>query len=161
MEADLYVFVDGGCTANPGGDLAVAAVLCSPDGEIVLERARRASVGTSNVAEYRALRYGICMANLLGARRPAFVSDSELMVRQVNGWWAMSGDSPLHAEHKLASSALMGFEHWWLSHVSRERNRRADWLVCKLLGHSRALKNPPDLGVAEAAGAGHPGWVGI
>lgn len=155
--SDYVVFVDGGCTANPG-ELAVAAVVCTPDGEIVLEHARRAGTGSNNIAEYRSLMHGICLARLLGARRPAFVSDSALVVQQVNGWWAMSGDSPMHAHHKRATAELMRFDRWWLRHVRREQNKRADWLVSGLLGHGRTLKNPPPVALVEADGDGRPGW---
>lgn len=158
MTTDYVVFVDGGCTANPG-ELAVAAVVCTPLYETVIEHARQAGRGTSNVAEYRALAYGVCLANLVGARRPTFISDSALVVQQVNGWWAMSGDSPLNAEHKRVTSALMRFDRWWLKHVPREKNKRADWLASGLLGHSRTLKNPPAVVPVAVEGDGRPGWA--
>lgn len=154
---DYVIFCDGGCTANPGR-LAVAAVVCTPDYEPVLEQARLAGEGTNNVAEYRALVHGICLANLLGARRPTFLLDSQLVVKQVGGWWAMRGDSPLHCHHRRATSALMRFDRWWIKHVPREMNKRADWLVSGLLGHGRTLKKAPAIVPVEVGGDGRPGW---
>jgi hypothetical protein len=55
----------------------------------------------------------------------------------------------------------MEFDRWQVKHVPRERNRRADWLVCGLLGHARTLKNPPDVAPIECESDGHPGWAGV
>jgi ribonuclease HI len=156
---DFAVFFDGGCTSNPGR-LVVAAVVCTPGGEIVVESSRDAGDGTSNQAEYRALAYAVCLANLVGARQPLLVSDSMLVVQQINGWWAMRGDpgSPLAREHSRCSSALMMFDRWSLKHVPREKNKRADWLVSKHLGHDRTLKSAPSVAIVEHDGDGKPGW---
>jgi ribonuclease HI len=158
---DLIVFCDGGCTANPGL-LAVAAVVCTPDDpvEILVEVARYAGEGTNNVAEYRALSHAVCMANLVGARQPMFCTDSRLVVQQVNGWWAVRGDpgAQLTQEYNRVTFQLMKFDRWWLKHVPREKNRRADWLVSSLLGHGRTLRKPPPVDPVTCETAGRPGW---
>jgi ribonuclease HI len=157
MNPDFIIFVDGGCTSNPG-NLAVGVVVCSPDHQIIVENARAVGSGTNNVAEYRALEHGICMANLIGAQRPLFCTDSDLVVKQVNHLWAMKGNDELKDAHARCTSALMNFSRWTVKHIPRERNRRADWLVTKFLGHSRALKSPPDITPVESNSDGRPGW---
>lgn len=157
MQPDFVIFVDGGCSANPG-DIAVAAVVCSPDYQKLVESARMAGQGTNNIAEYKALRHGIEMANLVGARRPMFLSDSNLVVQQVNGRWALKGNGDRSDLHAWCTSTLMKFDRWVLKHVPREQNKRADWLVCSLLGSSRTLKNPPPVAVVECDQEGRPGW---
>jgi len=160
VNADYVVFFDGGCTSNPGR-LAVAAVVCTPGGEKLVEQSRDAGEGTNNVCEYRALAHAICLANLVGARRPLFISDSMVVVQQINGFWAMRGDpgSPLAREHSRCSSALMMFDRWLLKHVPRAKNRRADWLVSRHLGHDRTLKNAPAVDAVDHDGDGRPGWL--
>jgi ribonuclease HI len=158
VEFDLAVFFDGGCKSNPG-DLAVAAVACSPDGRVLVKSARPAGQGSSNVAEYRALAHAICVARLLGARRPLFASDSALVVQQINGFWAMRGNEALKYEHARCASGLMEFQRWMLKHIPREQNKLADWLVSSLLGHGRALKNEPTVVLVSAEGNGRPGWA--
>lgn len=160
MDNDYLIFLDGGCKANPGR-LAVAAVVCGPEGEKLAELARHAGKGTSNVAEYRALAHAIFMAKLFGARRPMFVCDSLLVVQQVNGFWAMRGDpgSPMQLAHAHAVSELMTFDRWLLKHIPREKNKRADWLVCTLLEHDRALKKAPEVATVPCDGDGRPGWA--
>lgn len=157
MTPDLAIYVDGGCTANPG-EIAVAAVACTLEGEVVVESTRHAGVGTNNVAEYRALAHGVCLANMLGARQPIFSTDSLLVVQQVNGWWAMRGNKELQTEHRRCVDELMGFDRWVVMHVSRTFNKRADWLVSSLLGHDRTLKNKPSATPVVFEGDGRPGW---
>lgn len=160
MIPDVVVYCDGGCTSNPGS-LATAAVACDTSGQVIVEGARHAGEGTNNVAEYRALEHAIQLAYLLDARKPLFVTDSKLVVQQVNGWWAMRGNPELKDAHARVTSALMDFEKWSVKHVPREKNRRADWLVTKLLGHQRALKNAPDVDPIDCDVAARPGWSGV
>ena len=157
MNPDYVIFMDGGVTANPG-TIAVAAVACSPEGELYLESSRKAGQGTNNVAEYRALRHAIELANLLGARRPMFLSDSMLIVQQVNHRWAIKAGGELALLHNHCTSALMVFDRWVLKHVPREQNKRADWLACRELGHKRTLKNPPAVSAVDCDQDGRPGW---
>lgn len=163
MDPDLVVYFDGGCVANPG-KIAAGAVVLSPQGELLSELARWVGEGTNNAAEYRGLRHAITMAQLFGARRPLFYSDSLIVVRQINGYWAIRGD--LNREHAACTSALMDFDEWALRHVPRERNQRADWIINRLVrgdDHRRTLKTAPeppsvnDVGEIEAK----PGWKEI
>jgi len=156
---DYAVFFDGG---HANGKLGVAAVVCDPSWTVVLEMAKFAGDGTSNVSEYRALAHAICMANLVGARWPIFMGDSLLVVQQINGYWATKGDpaSDLARAHSRCSGGLMRFDQWLLRHVPRERNKRADWLVSNLLGHARTLKKIPPVTPLELGEevVGKPGW---
>lgn len=157
MTYDYVIFMDGGCTANPG-ELAVAAVVCTADGEHLLECAKAAGQGTNNVAEYRALAHAVAMASLAGARRPLFLSDSMLVVNQVNATWA-SSVGELGVQLARCQAALRRFDGWSLEHVPRARNRRADWLVCRQLGHARTLKKAPPVGVQFRTGAPPRSWA--
>jgi ribonuclease HI len=156
-KSDLLVFVDGGIKTAPYGDLGVAAVVCTPAGELLVESAWHAGHGSANLAEYRALAYGVGLAHLAGARRPLFCSDSALVVQQLNGWWARRNIG-LEPEFVRCRSALMEFDLWWLKHIPRERNRRADWLVCRLLGHSRTARRAPKIEPVATEAKPRLGW---
>ncbi|HSJ17746.1 MAG TPA: reverse transcriptase-like protein, partial [Solirubrobacterales bacterium] len=54
----LVVHVDGGARGNPG-PAAIAAVVLTPEGEVVEEHGERIGEATNNVAEYRALLLGL------------------------------------------------------------------------------------------------------
>jgi ribonuclease HI len=127
----LRVYVDGGARGNPG-PAAIAAVLETPDGELVEERREQIGRATNNVAEYRALLLGIERARALGASEVELVGDSELVVRQVRGEYKVkdAGLKPLHAE---VARALGEFDEWSIRHVRREDNAEADRLVNEAL----------------------------
>ena len=50
--------VDGGARGNPG-PAAAAAVITTPDGELLVERGELLGVVTNNVAEYRGVLLGL------------------------------------------------------------------------------------------------------
>jgi ribonuclease HI len=80
----LVVHVDGGARGNPG-PAAAAAVVSSPDGQVLDEAAVTLGHATNNVAEYRALLLGLERASVLGATEVELVNDSELVAKQVDG----------------------------------------------------------------------------
>jgi ribonuclease HI len=123
----LIVNVDGGARGNPG-PAAIGAVVQAPDGTILEERGERIGAATNNVAEYRALLFGIERAIELGASELELVGDSELIVRQVKGEYKVK-DATLRALHAEVKRALRHFERWSIRHVRREQNAEADRLV--------------------------------
>jgi ribonuclease HI len=123
----LIVNVDGGARGNPG-PAAIGAVVQSADGELLEERGERIGVATNNVAEYRALLFGIELAAGRGAEEVELVGDSELIVRQVKGEYKVK-DATLRELHGEVKRALRPFERWTIRHVRRERNAEADRLV--------------------------------
>jgi ribonuclease HI len=123
----VVVNVDGGARGNPG-PAAIAAVISTPDGEVLAERGERIGWATNNVAEYRALLLGLERARELGAREVELIGDSELVVRQVKGEYKVK-DENLQALKQEVERALGGFESWSIRHVRREDNAAADELV--------------------------------
>jgi ribonuclease HI len=127
----LVVHVDGGARGNPG-PAAAAAVVSTPDGEVVAEAHELLGVASNNVAEYRGLLLGLARARELGADEIDVVNDSELVAKQVNGLYKVKHPDmrPLHAQ---ARAALDGFAHWTVRSVPRAENADADALVNQAL----------------------------
>ena len=127
----LVVHVDGGARGNPG-PAAAAAVLSTPDGDVVDEAHEYLGVATNNVAEYRGLLLGLQRARALDADEVEVVNDSELVAKQVNGVYKVKHPDmrPLHAE---ALKALQGFARWSIRSVPRAENAAADALVNQAL----------------------------
>ena len=123
----VVVHVDGGARGNPG-PAAAAAVLSTPEGEVVDEAHELLGVVTNNVAEYRGLLLGLNRARELGATEVEVVGDSELVARQVDGTYKVKHPAmkPLHAQ---ALAALRAFDSWSVRTVPRAQNARADELV--------------------------------
>jgi ribonuclease HI len=127
--------VDGGARGNPG-PAAAAAVVSSPEGEVLDEAAVTIGRATNNVAEYRGLLLGLERARALGATEVDVVNDSELIAHQVTGRYKVKHPDmkPLHAR---ALAALGDFERWSIRPVKRDQNADADALVNQALDGER------------------------
>lgn len=127
----LIIHVDGGARGNPG-PAAIAAVLSSPEGDVVEEAKEAIGVASNNVAEYRALLLGVERAKALGASEVEVVNDSELIAKQINGEYKVKHPDmkPLHAK---SVAALGEFESWLVRTVPRAQNSHADALVNQAL----------------------------
>jgi ribonuclease HI len=127
----LVVHVDGGSRGNPG-PAASAAVLSTPDGDVVGEAMETLGTATNNVAEYRGVLLGLRKAKELGATEVEVVNDSELVAKQINGEYKVkhADMKPLHAE---ATQALREFASWSIRSVPRAQNKDADALVNQAL----------------------------
>jgi len=123
----VIVHVDGGSRGNPG-PAAGAAVLTSPDGELLSTDSALFGVTTNNVAEYRGLLLGLERARELGAQEVEIVGDSELVARQLTGAYKVKHPQ-LRPLYEQALAALRGFERWSIRSVPRAQNADADALV--------------------------------
>ena len=127
----LVIHVDGGSRGNPG-PAASAAVLSTPDGDVVEQASELLGVATNNVAEYRGVLLGLQRAKQLGATEVEVVNDSELVARQINGRYKVKHPDmkPLFEQTRRA---LEGFEKWSIRNVPRAKNADADALVNQAL----------------------------
>ena len=127
----VVVHVDGGARGNPG-PAAAAAVVSTPQGEVLDEATELLGEQTNNVAEYRGLLLGLRRARALGATEVEVINDSELVAKQVTGAYKVkhAAMKPLHAE----ALALLGqFDAWSMRNVPRAENAQADALVNEAL----------------------------
>ena len=123
----VVVHVDGGSRGNPG-PAAGAAVISTPDGEVLAQASELLGVATNNVAEYRGLLLGLRRARELGATEVELINDSELVAKQLTGAYKVKHPDmrPLHSQ---ALAALCAFERWSIRSVPRASNAQADALV--------------------------------
>ncbi len=129
MKARL--FTDGGARGNPG-PAAAAYVLEADDGTILDACGEAIGVATNNVAEYTALVAGLAKAAELGIDELDVVSDSELLVKQMNGEYRVKNRAL--AELSLEGARLarrIGCVRY--SAVRRAENELADRLVNEAL----------------------------
>ena len=132
MSSDvLHIHIDGASRGNPG-QAGFGVYVSRPDGTEVAGLYGYLGRATNNVAEYQALLHALRYALAQGVRRVRVYSDSELVVRQVDGTYRVKHPDmvPLHREAR----ALLGrFEDAQLAHVRREENREADRLANRAL----------------------------
>lgn len=123
----LTINTDGLSKNNPG-QAAIGAVLRNARKEKVATISQAIGIATNNVAEYRAVIAALEKALGLGAKQVEVLSDSELMVEQLNGRYKVKSEGlrPLHVE----ATRLMGrFEKVTVKYIPRERNTEADALA--------------------------------
>jgi ribonuclease HI len=121
------LFTDGGARGNPG-PAAAGVVLADENGKILVEDSVSLGRMTDNAAEYHALIRGLQVASARGVRMLRIFSDSELVVNQVRGDYAVR-DPTLAPLHQSAGRLLRGFVRWEITHIPREQNADADRLV--------------------------------
>ena len=125
------VWVDGGARGNPG-PAAIGAVIKDEQEQLITSLSRRIGIGTNNQAEYMALIAALEKAISLGARQVHVKSDSELMVKQLNGNYRVKNANlkPLYQKVKQLQDSLQEFT---IAHIPRQQNREADRLVNQAL----------------------------
>ena len=119
--------IDGASRGNPG-PAAYAVVIRDADGKLVLELAKKFGRDTNNVAEYYALLAALDFATTQGITALRIRSDSELLVRQMQGRYKVKSEDlkPLHERASILSRQL---KYFVIEHVRREQNRDADALA--------------------------------
>jgi ribonuclease HI len=132
----VAVHVDGGSRGNPG-PAAAAAVVRTPEGELLDEATRVLGHATNNVAEYHGLLLGLERARALGATDVEVYNDSELVANQVNGRYKVKHPD-MRPLHEQAMAALRAFDHWTVQSVPRAENADADALVNRALDEAGA-----------------------
>ncbi|MFA5027512.1 MAG: ribonuclease HI family protein [Candidatus Methylomirabilota bacterium] len=125
--AAIRVHIDGAARGNPG-PAGLGVAFFGPDGTVLEGLARFIGEATNNVAEYRALLLALERAEELGCAELAVYSDSELLVRQIQGRYRVKHPAlqPLFAE---AKQRMARFRRVEVHHVRREENREADALA--------------------------------
>lgn len=125
----LRLHTDGASRGNPGPAGIGVVIERADDGAVVAELGEYLGRATNNAAEYRALLAGLTRALELGAVAVEVCSDSELMVRQLEGRYQVrSADlAPLLQQARRLLGRFPGGSR--IAHVPRGRNRRADALA--------------------------------
>jgi len=123
-------------------------VLVGPNGEPLAELSEFLGIRTNNYAEYSGLLGVLAYALEHGYRRLKVVSDSELMVKQIQGKYRVNSPDlkPLWQEAKTRIARLDAFE---ISHALRHKNKDADRLANEAM--DRGMKRPHAAGQAAPA----------
>ncbi len=132
----LQLHIAGASRGNPG-EAAYGVFVTDAAGTEVASLYGYLGRATNNVAEYQALLEALRYAQAHGAKRIRVFSDSQLVVRQVNGEYKVKHPD-MQALHREAGSLLRGFHDAQIAHVPRERNKDADRLANRALDEKRS-----------------------
>jgi len=129
---------DGGARGNPG-PAGYGALIQDDQGMVLAELSEFLGMRTNNYAEYSGLLG--CLQYALDHHHPRLrvVSDSELMVKQIQGKYKVNSPDlkPLWQEAKNRIAKLEAFE---ISHALRHKNKDADRLANEAM--DRGMKRP-------------------
>lgn len=137
----VIVHIDGASRGNPG-PAAFAFVIALPDDARVEDHGLLGDT-TNNIAEYTALLRALERASELDIGRLHIHSDSELLVKQMNGEYRVKNPD-LRSLYDQARELAERFQSVRYTHVRREHNKRADEL-CNLAldaGKPKAAPKP-------------------
>jgi ribonuclease HI len=123
----LRIHIDGGSRGNPG-PAGIGVLFLREDGEVVERLHRYIGHATNNAAEYQALLAALQRALELGCREVEILSDSELLVRQLQGRYQVRHPD-IRRVFALAQEQIGKLRRFSVRHVPRALNAEADALA--------------------------------
>jgi len=135
LKERVIIHTDGASRGNPG-PAAAAFILTDTAKNVIEGKGFFLGHTTNNVAEYTGLLKALSAAKDAGARNIQAFSDSQLMVRQINGEYKVKNQK-LKELHARCMELLAGFASWQITHVSREKNKQVDGLANRVMNLER------------------------
>ena len=135
---------DGGSRGNPG-PAGYGAIVTAADGTVLAELSEYLGKQTNNYAEYSGLLGVLAWALETGTPHLRVISDSELMVKQIQGRYKVNSPDlrPLFEEARRRIAKLDSFQ---ITHALRHKNQEADRLANDAMdrgtGRARTLDVP-------------------
>ena len=120
------VYVDGASKGNPG-DAGIGVALMTMDGKKIAQISEAIGTATNNIAEYTALIEALKLAKRMGVKALFALSDSELMVKQMNGIYKIKNPD-IFKKVQEAKGLTRQLEKFTISYIAREYNTLADAL---------------------------------
>ena len=151
----INIYTDGGSRDNPG-PAAAAFVITDKNGNRLWAKGLFLGETTNNVAEYTAVVKALEAAKHLGAKKISVFSDSELLVKQINGQYKVKSEL-LRPLFRQTLELLDKFEHKTVQYIPREKNAEADRLVNQVLNLGRDVEAES----AQPAPNGKPVRLGV
>ena len=125
------IYTDGGSRGNPGPS-GLGYYIVGADGREIKRGGEFLGMSNSRLAEYYGLKEGIEQAIELGLKRVRFVSDSLMMVNQMNGIYKVK-NADLWQVHQDVLKLLSKLDSYSFVHVPRSQNVEADAEVNKVI----------------------------
>ena len=138
---EVIAYTDGASRGNPG-PAAAGFILTDPNKVQLQAKAFFIGRATNNVAEYTGIVKALEAAIKIGAKRLIVFSDSELLVRQINGEYKVKSEQ-IRPLFRQAVELLGRLENWKVRHVTRDKNKEADKLVNQALNLGQDVESNP------------------
>ena len=143
----LTAHCDGGSRGNPG-PAGYGAVIEDSKGHVMAELSEFLGIQTNNYAEYHGLLGVLKWSVEHNVKRLTVVSDSELMVKQMQGKYAVKSPvlKPLFEEARKLSRRIESFE---MRHTLRGGNRTADRLANEAMDRGMGKSREQGTGIRD------------
>jgi formyltetrahydrofolate-dependent phosphoribosylglycinamide formyltransferase len=141
----IIAYIDGASRGNPG-PAAAGFILFGPDGAQLQGKAFFLGEATNNVAEYTGIVKALEAAKQLGADELTLFSDSELLVKQLNGEYKVKSEQ-IRPLFRQAVNLLEQFKKANVQHIMREKNNETDNLVNQSLNLESDVEAKPKPGI--------------
>ncbi len=137
----LIAYVDGSSLGNPG-EAGYGIRIQDDKGNVLKSFGRYIGKATNNVAEYNALISCLEMAAGMKAESLKVFSDSELLVRQMNGLYRVKQDHLRVLYRRVLDIIDKTSMDFSIQHIEREKNRDADRLARRAVSARREILEP-------------------
>ena len=125
------IYTDGGSRGNPGPS-GIGYYIVGADGREIKRGGEFLGMSNSRLAEYYGLKEGLEQAIELGLKRVNFMSDSLMMVNQLNGVYQVK-NLELMQVYSDVLGLLSKLDSYSFTHVPREQNKEADAEVNRVI----------------------------
>lgn len=123
----IIIKTDGAARGNPG-PAGIGALVSDSAGRILEEACEYIGEATNNVAEYKALIFGLRMAAAYKVPSIRIYLDSELVVNQLNGVYKVK-NAALKVFYSEAKTLIGRYAEAFVGHIPRTQNSIADRLA--------------------------------
>jgi ribonuclease HI len=124
----IFAYTDGASRGNPG-ESGIGVVLKDERGNVIGSHFDYIGQATNNIAEYTALATCLKLVQKIECNQLIVHSDSELMVRQLNGKYKVK-DEGLKKQFQNIQKILTDVRFQFsIKHIPREKNHEADHLA--------------------------------
>jgi ribonuclease HI len=127
----VVIHTDGAARGNPG-PAAIGVIVTDETGNLLARISRHIGMTTNNQAEYQAIIAALDKAITMGARHVVLKSDSELVVKQINGRYKIKSTA-LRPLYQKVVQLIGSLESFAISYIRREQNAAADALANEAL----------------------------
>lgn len=134
-EGKLIFYIDGASRGNPG-PAGVGIAMCDKDGKEISTYKKYIGSATNNVAEYIALIIALQEAVKARVTDVLICSDSELLVRQIQGTYRVKDDK-LKQLYSLFDNLKSYFKQFSIEYIEREKNKQADKLAAQAVSEKK------------------------
>jgi len=130
-EEGIIIHTDGGARGNPGP--AACAFVAEDEGKVLHRDSKNLGINTNNFAEYSAvvlaLEWLVENKQKLAGRNVYFYSDSELIVKQINGQYKIKNEILKLLNATVVKLRKQSGLNIFFKNILRHDNKIADQLV--------------------------------